>query len=58
MSDGVWSKRIAIGSRIKLESYTSNREREILIPSLNIAHGEPKEVRRIKLVTELSGSWT
>ena len=52
------SKRIAIGSRIKLKIYTSNREREILIPSLSIAHGEPKDVRRIELVTEPAGAWT
>ena len=52
------SKRIAIGLRIKLEIYTLNREREILITSLSIAHDEPKEVRRIEVVTEPAGAWT
>ena len=47
-----------LSSRIKLKIYTSNHEREILTPSLSIAHGEPKDVRRIKLVTEPAGAWT
>ena len=31
----VGSKRITIGSRIELETYTTNREREVLILSLS-----------------------